>query len=145
METTQSTARQKILLKGEHSSTFSYLPKSTLPNPSLTSILRPIVLFWYFHGHHRVCMCVCKSPQPCRTLCNVMDCRPPGSFLCSWDFPGKNNGVGCCAFLQGIFPTQGSNLCLLHLLGLQVDSLPLGPPGKPPTTRQESTNRHYPG
>ena len=29
-------------------------------------------------------------------------------------FPGKNTGV-CCHFLfQGIFPTQGSNLGLLH-------------------------------
>ena len=33
--------------------------------------------------------------------------------------------------LQGIFPTQGSNLRLLCLLHLQADSLPLAPPGKP--------------
>ena len=36
-------------------------------------------------------------------------------FLCPWDSPGKNTGVGCRFFLQGIFPTQGSNLSLLHL------------------------------
>ena len=30
--------------------------------------------------------------------------------------PGKNTGVGCHALLQGIFPTQGLNLCLLLLL-----------------------------
>ena len=30
----------------------------------------------------------------------------------------------------GIFPTQGLNLCLLHLLHWQVGSLPLTPPGK---------------
>ena len=29
--------------------------------------------------------------------------------------PGKNTGEGCHALLQGIFLTQGSNLCLLHL------------------------------
>ena len=29
------------------------------------------------------------------------------------DSPGKNTGVGCLAFLQGIFPTQGSNPGLL--------------------------------
>ena len=34
-------------------------------------------------------------------------------LLCSWDFPGKNTGVGCHFLLQGIFLTQGSNLCLL--------------------------------
>ena len=38
----------------------------------------------------------------------------------SMDFPGKNTGVGCHFFLQGIFPTQESNPRLLHW---QVDSL----------------------
>ena len=37
-------------------------------------------------------------------------------LLCLWDSPGKNTGVGCHARLQGIFPTQGWNLCLLRLL-----------------------------
>ena len=32
--------------------------------------------------------------------------------------PGKNTGVHCYALLQGIFPTQGSNLNLLHLPAL---------------------------
>ena len=35
-------------------------------------------------------------------------------LFCPWDFPGKNTGVGCHFLLQGIFPTQGSNLHLLH-------------------------------
>ena len=35
----------------------------------------------------------------CPTLCNPVDCSPPG--LCQWNSPGKNPGVGCCAFLQG--------------------------------------------
>src|SRR5574341_916161 len=35
-------------------------------------------------------------------------------FLCSWNSPGKNTGVGCHALLQGIFPTQGLNPRLLH-------------------------------
>ena len=29
-------------------------------------------------------------------------------LLCPWDSPGKNTGVSCHAFLQGIFPTQGT-------------------------------------
>ena len=33
--------------------------------------------------------------------------------------------MGCYFLLQGIVPTQGSNLCLLHLLHWQVGSLPL--------------------
>ena len=37
-------------------------------------------------------------------------------FLCPWDLPGKNTGVGSHFLLQGIFPTQGLNPDLLHLL-----------------------------
>ena len=35
-------------------------------------------------------------------------------LLCPWDFPAKNTGVGCHFLFQGIFPTQKSNLHLLH-------------------------------
>ena len=35
-------------------------------------------------------------------------------FLCPWDSPGKNTGVGCHFLLQGSFLTQGSNLGFLH-------------------------------
>ena len=39
--------------------------------------------------------------------------------------------MGCHALLQGIFPTQESDLCLSCLLCWQVGSLPHAPPGKP--------------
>ena len=39
----------------------------------------------------------------------------PARLLSPWDSPGKNTGVGCHALLQGIFLTQESNSCLLHL------------------------------
>ena len=45
-----------------------------------------------------------------------------------WDSPGKNTGVGCHALLQGIFLTQGSNLCLLCLLCWQTGYLSLVTP-----------------
>ena len=38
----------------------------------------------------------------------------PARLLCLWDSPDKNTGVCGHALLQGIFPTQGSNLCLLQ-------------------------------
>ena len=38
----------------------------------------------------------------------------PARLLCPWDSLGKIAGVGCHFLLQGIFPTQGSNPCLLH-------------------------------
>ena len=41
-----------------------------------------------------------------------------------------STGVGCRFLLQGIFPTQGSNLRLLRLMLWQAGSLPLVPPGK---------------
>ena len=52
-----------------------------------------------------------KSLQSCPTLCDPVDSSPPGSSLHGHS-PGKNTGVGCHALLQGIFPTQGSNLHL---------------------------------
>ena len=60
--------------------------------------------------------------------------RPHGlqhtRLLCPWDSPGTNTGVGCHVLLQGIFLTQGSNPCLLHLVHWQAGSLPLAPPAK---------------
>ena len=52
-------------------------------------------------------------------------------ILCPRDSPGKNTGVGCCCLLQGIFPTQQTNLYLLHLLPGKLGSLPLAQTGKP--------------
>ena len=66
-------------------------------------------------GGIRISTCTCaKSRQLCPTLSNPKVCSP--WILCPWDSPGKNTGVGCHALLQGIFPPQGFNLCLLRLL-----------------------------
>ena len=46
-------------------------------------------------------------------LCDPMDCTLPGSSV-HGESPGKNTRVGCCALLQGIFPTQGLYPGLLH-------------------------------
>ena len=46
--------------------------------------------------------------QLCLTLCDPMVSSLPW-FLCPWNSPGKNTGVGCLFLLQGIFSTQGSN------------------------------------
>ena len=79
--------------------------------------------------HWNACMHACKSLQSCLTLCDPMDCSPPGSFV--QYSPGKNTGVGCHALLQRIFLIQGSNPCLLYLPYWQEGLLPLAPPGKP--------------
>ena len=56
---------------------------------------------------------LCLVSQSCLTLCNLMDCSPPGSSV-HGDSPGNNTGVHCHALFQGIFPTQGLNLGLPH-------------------------------
>ena len=53
---------------------------------------------------------------------------PHQAPLCPWDFPGKKAGVGSHVLLQGIFPTQGLSLSLLHW---QVDSFSLSHLGNP--------------
>jgi len=61
----------------------------------------------------RPCVVLCLVAQLCPTLCDPINCSPPGSSV-HGNSPGKNTGVGCHALLQGIFPTQGSNVGLLH-------------------------------
>ena len=64
-----------------------------------------------------VCLCVSSS-----VMSNSL--QPHGlwltSLFCAWNSPGKNTTVRFHSLLQEIFPTQESNLGLLHW---QVDSL----------------------
>ena len=72
------------------------------------------------------CVLSCFSRvQLCAILWTV-----PTRLLCPGDSPGKNTGVGCHALLQRLFPTQGSDPSLLHLLHWLLGSSPLAPPGK---------------
>ena len=85
---------------------------------------------WLFHFSHSLCSVtsvVSNSATPG---------LQPARLLCLQDFPSKNTGVGCHAFPQGIFPTQGQNPCLLCPL-LQADSLPAELLGKPLTFNKE--------
>ena len=52
----------------------------------------------------------------------------PARLHCPWDSPSKNTRVGCHALLQGILPTQGSNL---HLLHCRLNHFTAEPPTKP--------------
>ena len=53
-----------------------------------------------------------KSLKSYPTLCDAMDDSLTGSSTAG--FSSKNMAVGCHALLQGIFPTEESNLGLLH-------------------------------
>ena len=64
-------------------------------------------------GTEHLC-CVCGSvAQSCPTLCDPMDCNPPGSSVHGHS-PGRNTGAGCHSLFQGIFPSQVSNPGLPH-------------------------------
>ena len=54
----------------------------------------------------------------CSCICVTANGLQPARLLCPWASPGKNTGVGCHFLLQGIFPTQRWNPCLL--LGRQI-------------------------
>ena len=56
---------------------------------------------------------LCLVARLCLTLCDPMDCSPPGSSV-HGDSPGKYTGVGCHPLLLGIFPTEESNPGLPH-------------------------------
>ena len=44
----------------------------------------------------------------------VSDSLQPRGLYGPWNSPGQNPGVGSLSLFQGIFPTQGSSLGLLH-------------------------------
>ena len=58
---------------------------------------------------------VCVFTQSCPTLCDPLDYSPPG-YPFHGIFSGKNSGVSCYFLLQGIFLTQGLNLCLISFV-----------------------------
>ena len=82
----------------------------------------------------KVCVCVCV----CSVISDfVTHWLQPTRLLCPWNFLGKNQTPLSMEFFRqeywsrlplpppGIFPIQGLNLHLLHLLHWQADSLAL--------------------
>ena len=83
---------------------------------------------WISHVYTYACM-QAESLQSCLTLCNRMDCSPPGSSV---------HGILQARILEWIaMPfSRGSSwprgwTCVSCLLHWQGGSLPLAPPGKP--------------
>ena len=77
---------------------------------------------------YKVCAVLRLVAQSRPTLCDPMDCSPPGSSV-HGDSPGKNTGVGCHALLQGIFLTQESNWGLPHYRRILYQLSYQGSPG----------------
>ena len=73
-----------------------------------------------------VCTCVyAQSFQSCLILVTLWTAAHEAPL--SMGFSRQEYCSGCHALLQGIFPTQGLNLHLLHLLYWQAGSLPPAP------------------
>ena len=70
-----------------------------------------------------VCMLSCFSCVQLFATLGTVACQAPLSM----GFSCENTGVGFHFLLQGIFPTQGWNHCLLYPLHWQASSLPLAP------------------
>ena len=75
-------------------------------------------------------MCPVLSPSIVPALCNPMDYIGL-RFLCLWNFPGKNTGVGCHFLLQGIFPDSGIELVSFMSPVLANGFFTTEPSGKP--------------
>ena len=66
---------------------------------------------WTYISHLHVCSVASVMSD------SLLPYEPqPARLLCPWNSPSKDTGGGCRALLQGIFLTQGLNLCLLRLL-----------------------------
>ena len=69
-------------------------------------------------------LCNLNALFACLTLCNPMDCSPPGSSV-HGIFQVRILESVAISFPREIFPTHGSKLCLLDVLHWQVDYLQL--------------------
>ena len=92
------------------------------------------MVLYQFARASQVALCVLTCFSHVR-LYDAVDCSPPGSSV-HGDSLGKNTGVGCCALLQGIFPTQRLNPRLWEPSRLAAPQ-PDGSAVKNPTAMQE--------
>ena len=93
-----------------------------LDNLYLKTFLFFVFLFFLFI--YKYALCACSVTQWCPTLCNPMDFVARQAPL-STKFSRKQYWMCGHFLLQGIFPTNGLNIRLLHRLHWLGDFLPL--------------------
>ena len=71
-----------------------------------------VLLYYTLLFYLKQCACVVSCFRHVQLLATPW----PTSLLFPWDSPGKKTGMGCHFLPQGVFLTQGSNSCFLHLL-----------------------------
>ena len=63
-------------------------------NGSACFLMLSCLSYLYVLDINSLCDIVCLVAQQCPSLCDPMDCSPPGSSV-HGDSPGKNSGMGC--------------------------------------------------
>ena len=97
-------------------------PDSQLCAPLITDFAK---LFLFFHLTNPYMLGSRHVESESHSV--VSDSLRPHGLYSPCKSPGQNTGVGSLSFLQGIFPTQGSNSGLQHC---RWDSLPVEPQEK---------------
>ena len=116
VQTVINTSMENVSLHSQQETSFLCTP--FFINPHFKKVFPESILMWLFMHAHLL--------QSCPTPCNPIDCNLPGSSVYGISQARILEWVAFPPFLlQGIFPTQGSNLHLLQLLHWQADSLPL--------------------
>ena len=117
-----------LCLSGSQLALLSSIFPAAPPPPPVTSVCSSLLsYFWHSHllpftqDQGRLWLCLwpisgivgCLVAKSWHILLWPHGLQP-ASLLCPWDFPGKNTGLSCHFFFQGIFPSQGLNPNLLH-------------------------------
>ena len=90
-----------------------------------------LTISWGPQHHFGACVCVCMLSHFSHVWLFATPWTVALQSPLSMGFSSQEYWSGLPCPSPGIFLTQGSNLCFLHLLRLQKGSLPLVPPGKP--------------
>ena len=91
---------------------------------------------WPSHWRDPWPLCACVWAQLCPTLCESMDCGPPGSSV--HGIFRQEYWSGCHFLLQENLPDPGNEPASSASPALQADSLPTEQPGKPWSLRPPS-------
>ena len=87
-------------------------------------------------------VCACSVAQACLTLCDPMDCSPPGSS--GLGFSRQEYWSGLPRPPPGDLPDPGMEARSPPSPALQPDSSPVGPPVKPVLCKKTHLKKHKP-
>ena len=79
----------------------------------LISVISSLNVYYFCLQQYGTVKSFSHFATPCKDSLQPHGLKP-ARLLCPWNSLDKNTRVGCHSFLQGIFPTQGLNLGLLH-------------------------------